>query len=180
MVPATLRQGQEGSRAWWGIRFYFLGVLLGKAQMIKKFEVMQGIGVMSWIFGIIYLFFACFWQWGGEPVFRNQLETVISSGIIIKGIVFAYRHLVPLAGIAYFICFVSKMQFKYTKRSLLCLGQLTIEIYLLQWYFLLDYTGNKWLDAVLSFGIIIIISYLCKKYISKTRFLGGVLFGKAK
>lgn len=98
---------------------------------------------------------------------------------ILKGIVFVFRHLVPLVGISFIVYIVAKNEFGILKKSLVALGQLTMEIYLLQWYFILDYTGNKWLDSGLSFGIIIFVAWVCGKYISKSKLLGGILFGKA-
>lgn len=62
-------------------------------------------------------------------------------------------------------------------KTVTVMGGVTLQIYVLHGYFILDYVHNKWIDSIASFVIGVSFSWIAAYFISKSKYLDYILFG---
>lgn len=180
---ATVAIRKIASRFWyfginscsWYIVFYFAGHLVGTFKPLAKKYWTNKLGITTFIGFFILTFF---WRRTENPIFLNAINEIFPH-IVTRCILKIYTYIVPFLGIACIFCIINKIAV-FNLYFLSYIGRHTIEIYVLQWYFIRTYTGIIVVDTLLSIILAIIIPLIIAKVVERYPKINLVLFGKRR
>lgn len=159
----------------WYIVFYFAGHLVGTFKPLSKKYWTNKLGITTFIGFFILTFF---WRRTENPIFLNAINEIFPH-IVTRCILKIYTYIVPFLGIACIFCIINKIAV-FNLYFLSYIGRHTIEIYVLQWYFIRTYTGIIVVDTLLSIILAIIIPLIIAKVVERYPKINLVLFGKRR
>lgn len=161
----------------WHLRFYLLGYIVNKYKN-KLNKVLNVLGIISFC---IYPILVLFWRRTENPTFIASFEL---SPVFTALIAYTYKLLVPISGIVV-VCTFFKWLTRYDfilKKSLISLGNLSLEIYSSHFYFFMIVCTLSFLPYFFQIAVIFIIalfgSLIIQFLIKKNIVLSNVFYGK--
>lgn len=159
----------------WHLPFFVGGYLIAKhINKLVQFKEWCKLSI------VVYPVLTSVWQRGKDPEgIERFLQTLVPGCLKITNMVMLlYSYLVPFAGIAFSYVLVAFVEKKKIHKILSYLGKNTMEIYILQWYFLGINIGTGYV-AILSGTILAtFLSVLTSLVFKKNIVFRRVLFGK--
>lgn len=159
----------------WYIVFYFAGHLGGTFKFLYRKYWTNKLEIATFLGFFILTYF---WRRTEPPVFLNGINEIFPR-TIARCILNIYTYIVPFLGIACIFCIINKITI-FSLNSITYIGRHTIEIYVLQWYFIREYTGIVVVDTFLSIILAIIIPLIFAKVIERYPKMNLLLFGKRR
>lgn len=161
------------------IMFYVFGYLISKhkdvlIKHIKTFEVLCF---------VLFLPCAMFWSRIDNPLFMKYIEPSIDGNRILEMLgkifsMFYQYYFVAFLGIGFTFFIFYRTNIDYIKSKISIIGQYTLEIYILQWYFIKPFFDNALIDSIISFFLATFFSIAIAILLEKNRLLGLLLFGR--
>lgn len=160
---------------YWYLPFMVMGVLVHHYYDFLNNNIPTYIGI-----AVVFSFLIMGFFWKRDDIVCPILYNWLSNTNLNMLAVIAckiYGLAVPVLGIASTIFIVQN--FKMKKNTvLLFLGQHTVEIYLIHYYFLRPYTSLRLADSLISFSISIIAACAISVAVEKKPCLGKIVFGR--
>ncbi len=157
--------------SWYWI-IYYLGFLVGKHKMyIKKYRYVLGsVATVIWIVTVPY------WRRGQDPIILSSALDRFEFGHFV--ICRLYNYLVAFTGIGMIFLLVLLLQNFKISMILEKLGQRTIEIYLMHYFFLnLKSFNNNVISVFVNLFFGLVAPYVISEIFEK-KFERSLLFGK--
>ncbi len=168
----------------WHIVFFFAGHWVSEytKRFCKKRISATAMGVLKTFLILAFLGFAYFWKRTSMPVFLealNGLHTHTLYRWAIQILYLIYKYCVAFLGIGA-IWSISTMVAPKVKGGFAFISKYTMEIYVLQMFFLKNFTNILSVNIALSILLGITVPIIVGKIVEKSNLLGLLLFGKGR
>jgi len=161
----------------WHLFFYLFGYTVNK-YIDNLRNILKSSGLVSMV---LFPILVCFWSRTGNPTFYNSLEF---NRTIIWLIMLSYKYLVPITAIlAVYTFFDWLIQYKFfLKKTLLKLGEISLEIYSTHFYFFsfiyLIISVSLHYRIIITFTASILGSIIIQYFIKKVKLMSILFYGK--
>ena len=168
------------------ILYYLLGIIAGyiydNKDKYQKFKKIIDSKIVILLITVLFVLSAYYW----DRINGYKLQGIVCwindrTPYGTKFLNLYFKNIVSVLGILA-SCYLSRILIMnaIVEKIFSYIGTFSLEIYILQFYFLRNWIGVIGIDAVLSFLMCIGLSILISRIIEKKRLLGSVLFGKLK
>lgn len=163
------------------IIFFFCGYALN-FSLTDKASLLLSVKKIALFSVPLYFLLAFVWHRTKFCIYADQVYGIFDKfgldSIVATGLMFVYAYiLMPFIGIG-FMAGVSLAFAKKTAKLSRIIGSYTLEIYLLHGFFRNNYSGNAWIDSIISVLSGVVCSIVIAEIIEKNKVTGRIIFGR--